>query len=189
MTAATSVQLARSRLVQLYKRHPRARHYSWLVAYVWYALYSTYRGLRPSRKAKGKQTAGSNSGATASPGSAGKAATTTSHELAVKGNRRAGSTRKPRVEVDAVFFERLNRIFAIVIPKLRSREAYMIAIHSFALIFRTILSLFIADLDGRIVAALVRGEGRTFLKRIAVWMCIAVPVHFKRSVSYMVFPY
>ena len=168
---AAARQLARARfarLVQLYSAHPRIRHYSWLVAYVWYALYSTYRGLRPSRKSRRDLA---KSGASPASSSA-----TASNEAAVKHDKRNGPRRKSRVEVDAVFFDRLNRIFAIVIPSLKSREAYMLVIHSFALVFRTILSLFIADLDGRIVAALVRGHGRTFLKRIAIWMCVAVPV-------------
>ena len=37
------------------------------------------------------------------------------------------------------------------------------------------LSLYVADLDGRIVSALVRGQGRLFLLRIAGWMAIAIP--------------
>ena len=43
------------------------------------------------------------------------------------------------------------------------------------LVLRTMLSLYVADLDGRIVSALVRGQGRLFLLRIAGWMAIAIP--------------
>ena len=37
------------------------------------------------------------------------------------------------------------------------------------------LSLYVANLDGKIVSALVRGQGRLFLLRILGWMAIAVP--------------
>lgn len=43
------------------------------------------------------------------------------------------------------------------------------------LVLRTMLSLYVADLDGRIVSALVRGQGRLFLLRIVGWMAIAIP--------------
>jgi ATP-binding cassette subfamily D (ALD) long-chain fatty acid import protein len=46
-----------------------------------------------------------------------------------------------RVEVDAKFFARLNRLLAIVIPSWKSKTASLLVIHSAFLIFRTVLSL------------------------------------------------
>jgi ATP-binding cassette subfamily D (ALD) long-chain fatty acid import protein len=80
-----------------------------------------------------------------------------------------------------VFFDRLNRILAIVIPSIRSKEASLLVLHSAFLLFRTLLSLYVADLDGRIVAALVRRQGRTFLLRILAWMAVAVPATYTNS--------
>jgi ATP-binding cassette subfamily D (ALD) long-chain fatty acid import protein len=90
------------------------------------------------------------------------------------------------VEVDAVFWARLSRILKIVIPGLKSKEASMLVLHSAFLLFRTLLSLYVASLDGRIVSALVRGDARTFLLRIATWMAVAVPATYCNSMlSYM----
>ncbi|CAG8491725.1 510_t:CDS:2, partial [Dentiscutata heterogama] len=59
-----------------------------------------------------------------------------------------------KVEVDSVFFERLKKLLRIIIPGIRSKELWLLIIHSFFLVFRTILSVYVAALDGRIVSAL-----------------------------------
>ncbi|KAI9095204.1 ABC transporter transmembrane region 2-domain-containing protein [Phlyctochytrium arcticum] len=49
------------------------------------------------------------------------------------------------------------------------------------LVGRTILSLYVADLDGRIVSSLVRGEGKAFLRNILYWMAVALPATYTNS--------
>ncbi|CAG8502868.1 1897_t:CDS:10 [Cetraspora pellucida] len=74
-----------------------------------------------------------------------------------------------RVEVDSVFFERLKRLLKIVIP-----------------VFRTVLSVYVAALDGRIVSALVRGNVKDFLTGIVWWMTVAIPATYTNSMlTYM----
>ncbi|EXX78280.1 uncharacterized protein OCT59_022927 [Rhizophagus irregularis] len=93
---------------------------------------------------------------------------------------------KKRVEVDAIFFERLKRILKIVIPGIRSKELWLLIIHSGFLVFRTILSVYVAALDGRIVSALVRGNGKDFLTGIVWWMTVAIPATYTNSMlTYM----
>lgn len=150
------------RLTAAYARHPRTRQYAFMAIYTWWALYSTYKGLKPKAKRASSSAAVSSSSS--------------------RSSRRKG----PRVEVDAAFFERLQRILAIVVPSYRSKEASMIILHSFFLVFRTFLSLYVAHLDGTIVAALVRGQGRVFIRRIATWMLVAVPATYTNSfLSYL----
>ncbi|KDE06157.1 ATP-binding cassette, subfamily D (ALD), member 2 [Microbotryum lychnidis-dioicae p1A1 Lamole] len=104
----------------------------------------------------------------------------------VAGSRRPKKRRGPRVEVDAVFFERLSRILRIVIPSKRSKEASLLVIHSLFLVLRTLLSLYVASLDGSIVSALVRAKPREFLYRIFLWMAVAIPATYTNSMlSYM----
>ena len=69
----------------------------------------------------------------------------------------------------------------IVIPGWRSKELWMLVLHSFFLVFRTILSVWVAALDGRIVSDLVRGNGRGFLMGIVYWMGIAIPATYTNS--------
>ncbi|CAE6515321.1 unnamed protein product [Rhizoctonia solani] len=89
--------------------------------------------------------------------------------------------KKERVKVDAVFYARLRHILRIVIPSWRSKEAMMLAIHSGFLIFRTVLSLYVADLDGRIVASLVRAETVPFLLNLLRWLLVAIPATYTNS--------
>ena len=56
---------------------------------------------------------------------------------------------RARHKVDALFYQRLSRILRIVIPSLRSKEALLLCMHSSLLIFRTVISLYVAALDGK----------------------------------------
>ena len=120
-------------------------------------IFSTYRGFNPKKK---KATASSSTTVAPAP-------STSKHARA----RRRGQ----RADVDSVFWARLAKILHIVVPSLRSKEATLLLAHSAFLVFRTLLSLYIAELDGRIVSALVRGQGKAFLLRILTWMAVAVP--------------
>ncbi|CAG8652878.1 8771_t:CDS:10 [Funneliformis caledonium] len=94
--------------------------------------------------------------------------------------------KKKRVEVDTIFFERLKKILKIVIPGLRSKELWLLIVHSGFLVFRTILSVYVAALDGRIVSALVRGNAKDFLTGIVWWMIVAIPATYTNSMlTYM----
>ncbi|KAJ3210955.1 hypothetical protein HDU67_004853 [Dinochytrium kinnereticum] len=87
----------------------------------------------------------------------------------------------PRGEVDIVFFRRLVRILRIIIPGVTSKEFLLLNLFSGFLVARTFLSLYVAELDGSIVSALVRGQGGLFLLRIAYWMGVAVPATYTNS--------
>ncbi|KAI9883915.1 MAG: hypothetical protein M1823_004303 [Watsoniomyces obsoletus] len=93
-----------------------------------------------------------------------------------------GDTRSRRkVELNRDFFKNLIRLLRIVIPGWRSRELRLLVSHSVFLIIRTLLSLYVAELDGRLVSSLVRGRGRDFLVGIVWWMMIAIPATFTNS--------
>lgn len=57
----------------------------------------------------------------------------------------------PRVQVDALFYQRLRSILRIVIPGVRSKEFGLLMMHTSLLIFRTAISLYVASLDGKYV--------------------------------------
>ncbi|KAH9982714.1 adrenoleukodystrophy protein [Lactifluus volemus] len=101
---------------------------------------------------------------------------------AAKGDAPEQSTRKPpRVAVDAIFYQRLSRIIRLVIPGLRSKEALLLFMHSSLLIFRTAISLYVAVLDGKIVASLVRVQTVPFLLNILRWLLVAIPATWTNS--------
>ena len=68
-----------------------------------------------------------------------------------------------------------------MIPSLRSRESALLVGHTVFLVLRTMLSLYVADLDGRIVSALVRGQVRQFAMGILWWMAVAVPATYTNA--------
>ncbi|KLO20044.1 hypothetical protein SCHPADRAFT_992162 [Schizopora paradoxa] len=121
--------------------------------FVVYIVYACYRGLAgkssapsTSKKGKGKEKADGQ-----------------------------GVTKQTRVAVDAVFYERLSHLLRIVIPGIRSKEALLLFQHSALLIFRTAISLYVAALDGKIVATLVRAQPVPFLLNIFRWLLVAIP--------------
>ncbi|KAH6847877.1 ABC transporter transmembrane region 2-domain-containing protein [Chaetomium sp. MPI-CAGE-AT-0009] len=89
--------------------------------------------------------------------------------------------KKKKVELNREFFRSLMKLIRIVIPGWRTRELQFLISHSFFLILRTVISLKVAAMDGAIVKALIKGDGREFLKRILWWMLIAVPATFTNS--------
>ncbi|KAF9181943.1 hypothetical protein BGZ51_000804 [Haplosporangium sp. Z 767] len=97
-----------------------------------------------------------------------------------------GDGKSTKVAVDRVFFERFMRILRLVIPGWRSKEFWLLVVHTGFLVFRTMLSVYIASLDGRIVSALVRGQAKDFMVGLLWWMTVAVPATYTNSMlTYM----
>ena len=89
--------------------------------------------------------------------------------------------RKRKVELNREFFKNLFRLLRIVIPGARSKEMRLLVSHTFFLVVRTLISLYVAELDGKLVSALVRGRGKDFVLGIVWWMIVAVPATFTNS--------
>ena len=89
---------------------------------------------------------------------------------------------KPKkVELNREFFRNIFRLLKIVIPGWKSKEARLLVSHSIFLVARTLISLYVADLEGRIVGSLIRGKGREFLGDLIWWMAVAIPATFTNS--------
>lgn len=89
--------------------------------------------------------------------------------------------RKQKVEINREFFRSLFRLLKIVIPSIKSKELRLLISHSVFLVLRTLLSLYVAELDGKVVSSLVKGKGREFLLGLVWWMMVAVPATFTNS--------
>ncbi|KAJ7721960.1 ABC transporter transmembrane region 2-domain-containing protein [Mycena maculata] len=90
------------------------------------------------------------------------------------------ATAKPNI--DAVFLRQLKAIlFRIAFPSWRSKETLIVVLHSFFLVMRTVLSIAVARLDGRIVRDLVRADGKGFLKGLGLWYLLAIPSTYTNS--------
>ncbi|KAF1988948.1 hypothetical protein K402DRAFT_402164 [Aulographum hederae CBS 113979] len=91
------------------------------------------------------------------------------------------ATGRKKVEINREFFRNLMKLLKIVIPGWRSKELRLLISHSVFLVLRTLLSLYVAELDGRLVSSLVRGKGKDFLTGLIWWMTMAVPATFTNS--------
>ena len=93
----------------------------------------------------------------------------------------AATKARKRVEINSEFFRNLLRLLRIVVPGWKSKELRLVISHSFFLVFRTLLSLYVAELDGKLVSSLVRGRGKEFFRGVVWWMIVAVPATFTNS--------
>jgi ATP-binding cassette subfamily D (ALD) long-chain fatty acid import protein len=91
------------------------------------------------------------------------------------------ATGRKKVELNREFFKNLLRLLRICIPGWKSKEFRLLISHSVFLVLRTMISLYVAELDGKLVSSLVRGKGRDFLWGLVWWMTVAVPATFTNS--------
>ncbi|KAG9311790.1 hypothetical protein JVU11DRAFT_8037 [Chiua virens] len=97
-----------------------------------------------------------------------KQSTTLGHRTCAGDTSVAGDTRKePSLPLTptsflstskSTFWHQLRSLLRIVIPSIRSREALLLIAHSSFLVLRTVLSVAVAKLDGRIVRDLVSAD-------------------------------
>ncbi|THH19625.1 hypothetical protein EW146_g1583 [Bondarzewia mesenterica] len=83
--------------------------------------------------------------------------------------------------VDRSFLRQLLAILRVVFPSYRSKEVGIVLLHSVFLVLRTVLSVGVAKLDGRIVRDLVSANGKGFLRGLGLWFLLAVPSIYTNS--------
>ncbi|KAF4546877.1 ABC transporter-like protein 19 [Elsinoe fawcettii] len=89
--------------------------------------------------------------------------------------------KKKRVELNREFFKNLFKLLRICIPGWKSKELRLLVSHTIFLVLRTLISLYVAELDGKLVSSLVRGKGKEFLGGLVWWMLVAIPATFTNS--------
>ena len=78
----------------------------------------------------------------------------------------AARRRKSSTELGSLFVARLRRLLQILFPSYRSKEFLLLLLHSGFLVARTLLSVYIAQLDGQLVNSLVSGVLAVFHVRM-----------------------
>lgn len=68
-----------------------------------------------------------------------------------------------------------------MIPNSKSKEVFLLALHTAFLVLRTYLSVLVARLDGMIVRDLVTANGRGFLRGLGLWFALAIPSTYTNS--------
>jgi len=85
------------------------------------------------------------------------------------------------VAVNGEFVKRLLKLLKIVIPGFNSKEFLLLFMHTCFLVSRTVVSVYVARLDGSIVKSIVDRNGPVFALRIVYWLIIAVPATYINS--------
>lgn len=80
-----------------------------------------------------------------------------------------------KLGVNAGFVKQLKALLLIILPRWRCRETLMLVLHSVFLVQRTLLSVFVAKLDGRIVRDLIQGQPSRFARGLLLWFALALP--------------
>lgn len=70
--------------------------------------------------------------------------------------------------VDKEFFERIQKLLKIVIPSIRSKEVAHITTLTLLLVLRTLMSIWLAEVNGRVVRAIVNRSFPQFLKSVPI---------------------
>uniref|UniRef100_A0A672PPW9 ATP-binding cassette, sub-family D (ALD), member 1 n=1 Tax=Sinocyclocheilus grahami TaxID=75366 RepID=A0A672PPW9_SINGR len=84
----------------------------------------------------------------------------------------AAKKKKSSPAVNREFFERLIHLLKILFPQLFCKERGLLGFHSLALISRTFLSIYVANLDGQIVKTIVKKDPRAFVVELTKWLAI-----------------
>uniref|UniRef100_A0A1I7XAA2 ABC transmembrane type-1 domain-containing protein n=1 Tax=Heterorhabditis bacteriophora TaxID=37862 RepID=A0A1I7XAA2_HETBA len=98
-----------------------------------------------------------------------------------KDSQSDGDSKKKKQRLDLQFFNQLIALLKIMVPGVFSKEAGIIAIHSFILICRTFLTIYVAALEGRIVKSIVQKDVIKFTMQLIKWLLIALPATFINS--------
>ncbi|XP_043922696.1 ATP-binding cassette sub-family D member 2 isoform X2 [Protopterus annectens] len=91
------------------------------------------------------------------------------------------SSRAASPGVNADFFNQLLELGKVLFPTVVSKELALLSLHSFALVSRTFLSIYVAGLDGKIVKTIVEKKPRSFVIKLVKWLLIAIPATFVNS--------
>lgn len=86
-----------------------------------------------------------------------------------------------KITLNKGFLKQLRALFNILIPNLTDKTVGLLILHTIFLLFRTGLSVYIAEIDGLIVRDLVNNKPKEFFKGIGLWFAIAIPATYTNS--------
>ncbi|XP_065177921.1 ATP-binding cassette sub-family D member 2-like [Sycon ciliatum] len=96
------------------------------------------------------------------------------HEHGVGGKRNVPSLNRE-------FLVRLRKLLSIVFTGPFCKQSVILFLHTCTLVVRTFLSIYIANLDGSIVKAIVERRPDVFIMAILKWLLVALPATFINS--------
>ena len=74
---------------------------------------------------------------------------------------------KGQGNVDSVFFKKIQSLLKAVVPRANCKESKYLLILSLLLILRTYMSIWLAEVNGRIVKSIVERDFKKFLMKVS----------------------
>ncbi|CAG7785886.1 unnamed protein product [Allacma fusca] len=104
-----------------------------------------------------------------------------------KGRENSGvDVKSSKVAVNRQFLQHMRMLLRIMIPKLASVQTVLFLTHTQALLLKTLLSIYVAALEGTIIKEIVSRNVPTFFKLLLKWFLVAIPACFlNSSISYL----
>ncbi|WAR26963.1 ABCD1-like protein [Mya arenaria] len=91
------------------------------------------------------------------------------------------SPKKDSPNVDKRFFKQLRYLLKLIFPRIWCKEIGILSLHTCTLVVRTLISIYVAKLDGKIVKTIVKRDVKAFLLLLMQWIGIAIPATFVNS--------
>lgn len=85
------------------------------------------------------------------------------------------SKRKGQGNVDNVFFEKIQKLLKNVVPSANCKESKYLVILSLLLVLRTYMSIWLAEVNGKIVKAIVDRNFKKFMMKIFNLLLFSIP--------------
>ncbi len=67
-----------------------------------------------------------------------------------------------------MFLERIKQLIKIAVPSYKTKEALYIAVLTGLLVVRTYLSIWLADVNGQVVKAIVNRNFSEFIRKVSI---------------------
>ena len=101
--------------------------------------------------------------------------------LTSSSKRKASKSRKRHPKIGKDFYRQLLGLLKIAFPGIWSREFFLLLCHTASLVCRTFLSIYVANLDGKIVKSIVEQDFRRFVVMVLRLLSVAIPATFINS--------
>ncbi|KAM3726809.1 ATP-binding cassette sub-family D member [Dirofilaria immitis] len=83
--------------------------------------------------------------------------------------------------VNTAFLNKLHFLLKIIIPRFYCKETLLIALYSVILLSRTLLSIYVASLEGYLIRTIVEKKTTAFIHHLIKWFLVALPATFINS--------
>lgn len=83
--------------------------------------------------------------------------------------------------INVDFIVQMIKLIRIMIPRVWSSESLILLAHTLSLVSRTFLSIYVANLEGKVVKYIVRRDVYNFSLLLSQWLLVALPATFINS--------